>query len=553
MNVMKKIFLLLCLSSILWISCYDDKGNYDYHEINKIEGVTDGLDSVIYIRQFDTLRCTPTFAGTFYSDPEAYSYAWEIEKKVVSTELSLVYPVTLSYGDKNCRLIITDKEQGNQYIFPFRLIVSGERAGDMILVLSNFGGKAELSYKGLVPDTLPFVVNFYERSTGLELGGKGQRLYRNYLPVEAYSGLMVGVDEGVKSLADTTLEDIGGNTYLDENFWKRQILYPEPSVPDFSPEYIWQGIHDWAFIFGSPYGRGNKNVLISDGMLYSFTITKSGQYYLVRSGLLNIKSLYGGKLSPMYFPVSAVAAAGDFFITTLAYNYSDYGVVFDETEGRFLLVSNLGSSMVEIPETKIPAYEGYRLIFGSHTNLPNVCVAILAKGDEVKALELQLPENVNDDTECKVLAAMDMPIEAMNGRSDFYQYKSIEYMMVSSGKQLLAGNIREWENGTAPKPVFSLDDLGYGEAEITCFEMSRSEKSIILGVSRYGEDHAGKGEELKGDVIVLDAETYAVKKDSKGRDMIYKGVCGYPVDIMVKWQEWYRDGKNHNNQLMDSL
>ena len=111
MNVMKKIFLLLCLSSILWISCYDDKGNYDYHEINKIEGVTDGLDSVIYIRQFDTLRCTPTFAGTFYSDPEAYSYEWEIEKKVVSTELSLVYPVTLSYGDKNCRLIITDAEQ----------------------------------------------------------------------------------------------------------------------------------------------------------------------------------------------------------------------------------------------------------------------------------------------------------------------------------------------------------------------------------------------------------------------------------------------------------
>ena len=321
MNVMKKIFLLLCLSSILWISCYDDKGNYDYHEINEIEGVTDGLDSVIYIRQFDTLRCTPTFAGTFYSDPEAYSYEWEIEKKVVSTELSLVYPVTLSYGDKNCRLIITDKEQGNQYIFPFRLIVSGERAGDMILVLSNFEGKAELSYKGLVPDTLPFVVNFYERSTGLELGGKGQRLYRNYLPVEAYSGLMVGVDEGVKSLADTTLEDIGGNTYLDENFWKRQILYPEPSVPGFSPEYIWQGIHDWAFIFGSPQGRGNKNVLISDGMLYSFTINKSGQYYLVRSGLVNIKSLYGGKLSPMYFPVSATPAPSG-FVVSLAYNLS---------------------------------------------------------------------------------------------------------------------------------------------------------------------------------------------------------------------------------------
>lgn len=553
MNVMKKIFLLLCLSSILWISCYDDKGNYDYHEINRIEGVTDGLDSIIYIRQFDTLRCTPAFAGTFYSNPEAYSYEWEIEQKIVSTELSLVYPVILSYGDKNCRLIITDKEQGNQYIFPFRLIVSGERAGDMIVVLSNTEGKAELSYKGLIPDTLPFVINYYERSTGLELGGKGHRLYRNYLPVEAYSGMMVSVDKGVKSLADTTLEDIGGNTYLDEAFLKRQIPYPEPSVPGFAPDFIWSGIINWDFIFGNRGGRGAKNIMISEGKLYSCQISHESVDYFARTWLLDKESKYGGKLSSVYFPVSAVHAPSNIIVVSLAYNYSDYGVVFDETVGRFLLVSNLGSSMVEIPKSKIPAYEGYRLIFGSYTNLPNICVAILANGENVKALELQLPTNINDVTECKVLAEMDMPQEMMNSRSDFYQYKSIENMLVSCGKKLLASNIREWENGTAPKPVFSLDNLGYGEAEITCFEMSRSEKSIILGISRYGDDHEGKGEKLKGDVIVLDAVTYTVKKDSKGREMIYRGVCGYPVDIMVKWQEWYRDGKNHNNQLMDSL
>lgn len=111
-----------------------------------------------------------------------------------------------------------------------------------------------------------------------------------------------------------------------------------------------------------------------------------------------------------------------------------------------------------------------------------------------------------------------------------------------------------WESEIAPETVFSLEDIGYGaDAEITCFEMSRTEKSIILGISRYGTDQNGDGEELKGDVVILDATTYQVRTDQSGREMIYRGVSGYPVDIMVKWQTWYRDGKNQNGTLMDVL
>ncbi|MEI3154818.1 MAG: hypothetical protein V8S95_06765 [Odoribacter sp.] len=68
----------------------------------------------------------------------------------MSSGQHLVFPVVLSYGDKNCRLIVTDKEQGNEYIYPFRLIVMEERAGDVIMVLSNYQGKAELSFKSLI-------------------------------------------------------------------------------------------------------------------------------------------------------------------------------------------------------------------------------------------------------------------------------------------------------------------------------------------------------------------------------------------------------------------
>ncbi len=75
----------------------------------------------------------------------------------------------------------------------------------------------------------------------------------------------------------------------------------------------------------------------------------------------------------------------------------------------------------------------------------------------------------------------------------------------------------------------------------------------MLGISRYGDDRNGNGEELKGDVVILDAATYRVRKDGQGKEMIYRGVCGYPVDIMVKWQNWYRDGKNQSGKVMDTL
>lgn len=550
---MKNIFTF-CLLAVFLTGCYDDEGNYSYHEINKIEGITGGVDSVIYIRQFDTLKCTPQFTGSQYSNPEAYTYAWEIEQKIVSRDLNLVYPVVLPYGDKNCRFIITDKKQGNQYTFPFRLIISSESAGDMIMVLSNCQGKAEISYKALRPDTLPFVINYYERTTGRILGQHPQKLYRNYLPLEAFSGILAGTSEGMKSLADTTLLNIGGNTCLDEDFLKRQIVYPQPSVPGFAPQTVWSGIHDWGFVFGNPGGKGSKNILISDGKLYSCILSLQGKYMLSRSWLLDKASPYGGKLSPVYFPVGMKAAAGDIFFQTLAFDISDYGVTFDETAGRFLLVSALGNSMKEIDKEKIPDYAGHRLIFGSHTNLPNVCIAILSQKDQIKALELQFPEKSEDPAKMKVLAEMDMPSDIMNSHSDFYQYQTTEFILVSTGNRLLTGNIREWESGKTPQPVFSLDAIGYdGKAEISCFEMSRSEQSIVLGISRYGNDPEGSGEELKGDVVVLDAKTFKVRKDSNGKDMIYRSVCGYPTDIMIKWQNWYRFGKNHNNQLMDVL
>ena len=559
---MKNIIAIVVTLSFFVGSCYDDLGNYNYKEINRVDKIT-GVDSVIRITQFDTLKIFPEFEATQYSDPDRFSYEWEIATKIAGTDMNLIFPVNMPYGDKNCRFIITDNEQGNKFYYPFRLLVTSERAGDAVVVLSNYKGKAELSFKGIVPDTSRFAINYYEDLMEMPLGTKPGKLFRNYIPNEAYSGVLVFTEEGLKSLADTTLEDFGNNAYLDEQFFQRQIVYPKPSLPDFYPEGIWSGIVNWEF-WGDWLGGGfmtgiSYTAIVSNGKLYSFSTNTEG---LCFNFLLAKESPYKGLLSSVFTPVVVTPAPSDPFVASLAYSYSDYKLMFDETVGRFLCVNGMGSSFVEIPESAIPAYEGYRLVYAVSTNRPNYCVAIMAKGENVKALLLKLPANNNErvgtDKVQKIpfelIAQMDMDPGIMNAKSDFYQFKAKEYNLVSAGGKLYSGNVFSWASGVAPAEVFSLTSLGYGaDAVITCFEMSRTEKTLVLGVSRYGEDKEGNSDELKGDVVFLDAETWQVKRDLKGKDMIYRGVCGYPVDIMLKWQNWYRDGKNQNGKLMDAI
>ncbi len=67
-----------------------------------------------------------------------------------------------------------------------------------------------------------------------------------------------------------------------------------------------------------------------------------------------------------------------------------------------------------------------------------------------------------------------------------------------------------------------------------------------MGVSRYGSDVTGESDELKGDVIVLDTETWKVRN-------YYPEVSGYPADVLVKYQENYRGGKDKNGKMMDNI
>lgn len=76
----------MCLTGLLF-ACYDDKGNYDYHDINQI--TISGIDSLIRCDQMDLLHIPVTLEGTQYADTNRFTYFWEINRKIVSTAKDL--------------------------------------------------------------------------------------------------------------------------------------------------------------------------------------------------------------------------------------------------------------------------------------------------------------------------------------------------------------------------------------------------------------------------------------------------------------------------------
>ena len=74
----EKVFILYIGMILLVGGCYDDKGNYDYREINQIS--IQNIDSLVLCDQMDLLSIPVTLEGTQYSDSNRFTYMWEVNQ-----------------------------------------------------------------------------------------------------------------------------------------------------------------------------------------------------------------------------------------------------------------------------------------------------------------------------------------------------------------------------------------------------------------------------------------------------------------------------------------
>lgn len=541
---MKHPIILLFVATILLMgSCHKDLGTAepDYREINEltIEGIAEQ-----YARDVDdSLSIHPTLIGTQYSDTNRFAFAWEIDNTIVSEELNLDIVVDMLPGNKVARFIVEDKETKVKKYVRFDLNVSSSTAGNLIMVLSKVNGKAELSYLRL-DKPANWAVNYYESRYGQPLGTHPQQL--GFLLVEAasaanapfvnrYGRVMVLVDDQLALIDKSTL-DPDPHPYLTGEAFTGVASYPPPNTAGYRPEFFTEGISIWR---SNAYGTGfqimSEFQLISGGALYFATLAPS---VWTPSFYFNRKSVYGegGYFSPFgYYDEMAPTPDNNLF----QHGYTlGYFVVFDRSVGRFAY-SSYGSSYA-IPTTGVKAFPGHDLLYGSATSQSGTSFAVLKSPDANLRFLL-----LNRAGTTYTLAG-EVGGGPANVKSKFYTMKTSPYVFFTAGNKLYKYNFLDVMSNGVPgegHAAVSLTSLGYGpEATITSMTVSRTEKTLILGVSRYGNDSEGTGEGNKGDVLLFDLDKVGLNLTLREK---YEGVSGIPVDVKIKYQTHWRDGKSN--------
>lgn len=204
------IMVMLTACGLLQLSCYKDKGNYDYHM--PVTPQVTNLDSVYHVFIGDTLIVQPTVTST---DPNArFGYEWKIQipKEFRDTTFS-GYPLKIVFGLQpdmySARLTITDSSNGLKYFRDFQ--INGETAFSTgTLVLSLEGNTSQLSF--VQPDST-VMPRIYEALHGTDLPGGPQQIiamiHQYITPVTVMSYWITGSetnDAGVQIASNTLLK-----------------------------------------------------------------------------------------------------------------------------------------------------------------------------------------------------------------------------------------------------------------------------------------------------------------------------------------------------------
>ena len=542
----------------LLAGCYKDEGNYEYHAINELE--IKGLEDNYTVDADDSLIITPELQGTLYSDTARFSYSWEIGTDEVSQSHDLRIQVDMTPGYKYSRYIITDKETNVRTYKDFGVNVSSSTAGDLILVMSKYQGRAEMSYLRLDKPANWAVNYFMNRNKGRSLGSNPKQLAVLYtkspknMPFVNANGRVMAIVDNVVNLIDknTMLYDTI-SPVLTVDAYLQTVSYPKPSIEAYKSEFVSEGIALWRKVTHNEQHYCHF-IEVSAGRLF-YAAMMSPMSYWTTDYFYDVASPYkNGYFSPFgYWDDMSDTPSGR--LQQAGFELGDY-IVFDKVNGRFAFSDPYGD-VYSIEVEDVPQFQGYTMQWGSATNRPNnTSLAVLNDGSQCRLVLLQDGKNSTSGSATKKLAGNVSGGSVMTPNSRFYMMRYNDYLFFCNGNSLYRYNIMNIGSGIAPSEkdkVFDLTQYGYdASAVITDICVSRTEKTMLVGVSRYGNDNEGMGDEPKGDLLYFDLDkgtvtlTYQAEKS-------HKGISGIPVDVEIKYQNHYRNGEDMSGVLKDNI
>ncbi|MDE5998476.1 MAG: hypothetical protein K2H04_00110, partial [Bacteroidaceae bacterium] len=275
-------FLLISLVLSLAASCYDDKGNYDYHELEvvRIDTAGAGFQPEYAIMRFDVLTLEPNiyFEGKqVTADNQApLDYLWTIfsatsgsgSSAVIDTigrERILNAPITRTGGNYYVQLVVTNRHDGIRQFFRVPVAVSEVFDGGWMVFYERADqpGTSDLAliynpWTKLNANYNRYYTNLYETTNGEPLQGHPIRCFD--IAVSLASG-----NNYVGLCTDYTLVGVSENG-IEKALEFNEFFHEAPST--MRP--TWYGQHGSGVMSGQ-----SSEVLFNDNTIYTNTYSFS--------------------------------------------------------------------------------------------------------------------------------------------------------------------------------------------------------------------------------------------------------------------------------------
>ena len=227
MKVMKKeIGLLALLAICLCTGCYDDKGNYDYHEFNEITIEDSGFDTAYILTSFvDTLKISPKLNFKL-GESKNLTFEWvarsngiNFPEYPIGNERDLVYPVTLPTETYTLFFKVKDTLNTMEYSNATVMQVQDLLTSGWVVLGENSNGEAQMDMITFSVDTM--VLKDILHDSGLPVLRNPEKVW----VVDNYTNNMIHVSTGDGTYRLTRDDFKGGDhTHLKYNFFDPGLL-----------------------------------------------------------------------------------------------------------------------------------------------------------------------------------------------------------------------------------------------------------------------------------------------------------------------------------------
>ena len=482
------IAMLLCVGMLG--ACVEDKGSYDYIELNDL--TIEPLEESYTVEQFTNLQIPTTITardGAF--NPDGYDYKWiiysqhnnQFKTDTISTEKDLDAEVTSIPG--NFRLYYEVKDKETDVIYTENVILKVINSySEGMMILSRVGDDANLAFVNVIDNVIE---DAYQKVNG-EPAGKN--------PVRVnYVGGMLGLNE--KMVVIMTDDERGGTVVapLDLSY-----------VMDFGDLFYFPPENIKPQVFGTA-DYSYYDFVINDGCIYTRYLRDAGY------------AQYGVKIKGEYdyiAPFTFFSAVG----TQIAYFY-------DQGRERFvsMAVPLQGESVIPLVDqggafnpNNVAMQMLWGGLFGTSFSLTNGRAVMEDDSGARYTISFQLAKDEDNNAMMQPQYKYEITAEGIDEATSFTTSQSANFLYYSTGNKIVCVSF----STNNQMNVYEFPE-GQQVDYIECDQKGNANE-LWVGLSD------GSATAKSGTVVVLTMSTDGSLTESRR----YENICGQVVDFEYK-------------------